>query len=230
MNDGNILTALEMSFRSMWYELLNFLPEIVLALLVIIVGWLIGGSLKHVVERVFKTLKVNEALDAAGVDTLAKKAGYPLKAGVFVGTLVKWFVIVVFFIAALDILNLDQVNLFFREVVLGYLPKVIVAVLILLIATAVANVASASVKAAAQAGSFAAADMAGMLTRYAILVFAVLAALTQLEIAPELVQILFMGIVFAASLATGLAFGLGGRDAAARYLEKVTRDKHGSHH
>ena len=88
--------------------------------------------------------------------------------------------------------------------------------------------ASASVKAAAQAAEFAAADMVSMVTRYAIIVFAVLAALTQLEIAPELVEILFMGIVFAVSLAAGLAFGLGGRDAAARYLDKMTREK--THH
>jgi len=222
MNNGNVLSTLDASFRSLWYELLNFLPEIVLALVVVIVGWIIASSLKHLVERIFKTLKVNEALDAAGVDKLTERAGYKLHAGYFVGTLVKWFVILVFFIAALDILALDQVNVFFREVVLGYLPKVIVAVLILLVAIVLANVASASVRAAAQAGGFASAGLLGTITRYAILVFAVLAALTQLEIAPELVQILFMGIVFAASLAAGLAFGLGGRDAAAKYVNKVS--------
>lgn len=232
MNNQNILTTLEMSFRSLWSELLNFLPEIVLALVVLIVGWIIAGSLKHIVERVFKTLKVNDALDAAGMDTLAKKAGYSLKAGEFVGTLVKWFVIIVFAIAAFDILNLTQVNVFFREVVLGYLPKVIVAVLILLVAVVVANVASASVVAGARAAGFRSSDMLGTVARYAIIVFAVLAAMTQLEIAPELVQILFMGIVFAASLAAGLAFGLGGRDAAAKYISKMSGGQGGGgdHH
>lgn len=229
MSDGNVLATLEMSFRSLWHELLSYLPEIVLAIVVLIVGWIIAGSLKAIVERVFKTLKVNEALDAAGVDKLTQRAGYSLKAGQFVGTLVKWFVIIVFFIAALEILNLDQVNVFFREVVLGYLPKVIVAVLILLIATVVANVAAASVTAGARAAGFGASDMLGSVTRYAIIVFAVLAALSQLEIAPELVQTLFMGIVFAAALAFGLAFGLGGRDAAGKYIAKVSGDKGGSH-
>lgn len=232
MNDGNVLDALEMSFRSLWQELLNFLPEIILAVLVIIVGTIIGGILKKIVERIFKTLKVNEVLDAAGVDKLTEKAGYKLEAGYFVGTLVKWFVIVVFFIAALDILNLDQVNVFFREVVLGYLPKVIVAVLILLVAMAVGNVVHASVKAAAQAGGFSSADMLGSLARYAIILFAILAALTQLEIAPELVQILFTGIVFATSLAAGLAFGLGGKEAAGKYIAKMTGSgsSHHPHH
>lgn len=219
-----------MSFYGLWQEVLRFLPEILLALVVLIIGWIIAGSLKHLVERIFTALKVNEALDAAGLDTLTHKAGYQLKAGQFVGSLVKWFVIVVFFIAALDILNLDQVNLFFREVVLGYLPKVIVAVLILLVAVVVANVAGKSVAAGARATGFGAADMLGSVARYAILVFAVLAALSQLEIAPEMVQILFMGIVFAAALAAGLAFGLGGRDAAARYIEKMSGGGHHHHH
>ena len=228
MTDKDVLGTLEYSFYGLWQELLRFLPELLLALAVLIVGWIIAGSLKHLVERTFKALKVNEALDAAGVDNLTKRAGYDLKAGQFVGMLVKWFVIIVFFIAALDILNLDQVNVFFREVVLGYLPKVIVAVLILLVAVLVANVASKSVTAGARAAGFGAAEMLGTVARYAILLFAVLAALSQLEIAPELVQILFMGIVFAASLAAGLAFGLGGRDAAARYISKMSGG--GSHH
>lgn len=227
--DRNIFGSLEMSFRSLYGDLLYFLPEILLALLVLIVGWLIAGSLKHIVERIFKTLKVNEALDAAGVDALAKKAGYPLKAGEFVGALIKWFVIIVFFIAALDILSLDQVTIFFRDVVLGYLPKVIVAVLILLVAMVVANVSSTSVAAGARAAGFGAAAMLGTVTRYAIILFAVLAALSQLEIAPELVQTLFTGIIFAASLAFGLAFGLGGKESAGKYITKMMGGS-GPHH
>lgn len=227
--ERNILGTLEMSFRGLWNDVLYFLPELLLALLVLVVGWIIAGWSKQIVERVFSTLKVNEALDAAGVDVLARRAGYPLKAGRFVGTLVKWFVIVVFFIAALDILSLDQVTVFFRDVVLGYLPKVIVAVLILLVAMVVANIASASVTAGAKAAEFGSANMLGPITRYAIILFAVLAAMSQLEIAPELVQTLFMGIIFAASLAFGLAFGLGGRDAAGKYIASMTGGQHSNH-
>ena len=135
-----------------------------------------------------------------------------------------------FIVAALDILKLDQVTIFFRDVVLGYLPKVIVSVLILLGAMVVANVASASVVAGARAAGFKAADLLGSVTRYAIILFAILAVLNQLEIAPELVQTLFMGIVFAASLAIGLAFGLGGKEAAAKYIAKMTGDGGGHHH
>ena len=229
--DRDLFGVLEMSFYSLWNDVLAYIPSVLIALLVLIVGWIIAGSLKVVIESIFAKLKVNDALDKAGVDTLAQKAGYKLKAGVFVGTLVKWFVILVFFVAALEILNLDQVTIFFRDVVLGYLPKVIVSVLILLVSTIVANVASASVVAGARAAEIKTAELLGTVTRYSILVFAVLAVLSQLNIAAELVNTLFMGIVFAGSLAIGLAFGLGGKEAASRYIAEMTgkRGGHGGH-
>lgn len=224
--NANVFRSIEMSYRDLSNDVFSFIPEILLAILIIVVGWILGGILQGIVERIFKTLKVNEALDAAGVDKLTERAGYKLKAGVFVGALLKWFVILVFLVAALDILNLEQVTYFFRDVVLGYLPKVIVAVLILLVAAAVANVASASMVATARASGFGASDLLGTITRYAIIFFAVLAALSQLEIAPELVETLFMGIIFGASLAFGLAFGLGGKEAAARYINKLSSQSH----
>lgn len=220
--ERNVLDVLEVSFQSLWADTVLFLPELLVAIAVVIIGWIIGGVLCRVVERIFQTLKLNEALDRAGADRLVDKAGYKLQAGKFVGSLVKWFIIIVFFVTALDILGLNDVTIFFREVVLGYLPKVIVAVLILLVAMVVANVAAASVRAGAQAAGFASAGLLGSITRYAIIVFATLAALSQLEIAPALVETLFMGIVFATSLALGLAFGLGGRETAAKYISKLT--------
>lgn len=219
--ERDIFNVLEASFRDLWTDIILFLPEMLVALLVVIIGWIIGEVLNRIIQRIFATLKINEALDAAGADKLVERAGYRLRAGKFVGELVKWFIIIVFFVTALDILGLNEVTVFFRDVVLGYLPKVIVAVLILLVAIVVAKVAAASVRAGAQAAGFASASLLGSVTRYAVIVFAVLAALSQLEIAPTLVETLFMGIVFATSLALGLAFGLGGREAAAKYISKI---------
>lgn len=221
---------LQYSFQSLWIQVISFLPQFLIALLILIIGWIIGGILKHIIERIFTTLKMNELLSAAGVDDLAQRAGYKLEAGAFVGSLVKWFTIIVFFVAALDVLNLDQVTVFFRDVVLGYLPQVIGAVLILFVALIVANFVDKGVVAGARAADFGSAELLGSFARYAIVVFAVLAALAQLEIAPRLVELLFAGFVFAASLALGLSFGLGGREAAGRYIESLSRKKDGGHH
>ena len=217
-----------MAFAGMWVDVIAFIPMLVTALLVLIVGWMVGAILKKVVVKLFTKLKVNEALDAAGVDMLTERAGIQLKAGVFVGTLVKWFVIAVFFVAALDILRLTLVTEFVRDIVLGYLPNVIVAVLILLVASIVANVAANGLTTAMRAAGVTGAEKFGKVAYYAIIVFATLAALHQLRIAPEILQMLIAGLVFAMSLALGLAFGLGGRDTASRMLDKVTNQRNQS--
>lgn len=205
---------------------------VLVALIVLVVGWVIAGILRGVTIKLFKAFKVNEALDAAGLDKLTERAGHKLNAATFMGTLVKWFVIAVFFVAALDIVGLNDVTYFIRDVVLGYLPKVIVSVLILMVALIVAKAASGGVASAIRASGTHKPDFFEKLTYYAILTFAALAVLNQLEIAPELVQTLFMGIVFALSLALGLSFGLGGKDAAGRYIDGMTKNKshHGDHH
>lgn len=220
MNDWTEI--LRYSFQSVWVEFISVLPQIVIAILVLIVGWILGRILNTVVQSIFATLNVDKALDAAGVDTITEKAGYKLNSGLFVGTLVKWFVIIVFFVAALDILNLQQATAFLSNIVLGYLPQVIVSVLILFGGLILAGFAKKMVTAGVKASNLGSPELLGNFSYYAIVLFTILAALNQLSIAPELVQLLFAGLVFGTSLAFGLAFGLGGRDAAKHYLSTVT--------
>ncbi|HMO78537.1 MAG TPA: hypothetical protein PKA42_03870 [Candidatus Paceibacterota bacterium] len=220
----NLTDALQYSFYDLWGKVISFLPELIIAILVVVVGWIIGGVLKSVTKKLFKTFHLSYALDKAGMDTLSERAGYRFQPDEFVGTLIKWFVIAVFVVVALDVLNLNQVTSFFTTEILTYIPRVIVASFILLGSILLAQFVGASIAGAARAAGFKTADMIASFARYAILVFAVLAALNQLQIATELVQLLFGGFVLAAALAFGLAFGLGGKDVAARYLEKMTRN------
>ena len=183
------------------------------------VGWLVGLGLGRVVAQIVNSLRVDQALRAAGFERVLNRAGFELSSGKFLGWLVEWFFIVVFLVAALGVLHLDAVNYFIRDVVLGYLPQVIVAVLILLVAAVVAEAAERVVSGSAKAADLKAAGFIGKVARYAIWIFAILAALSQLEVATAFVQTLFTGVVIAVSLAVGLAFGLGGQASAARYLD-----------
>jgi len=135
----SIFASLQAAFTEMWVELIQFAPSLLVALIVLLAGTMIASSLKHIVERLFKRTGVNAALDAAGAGEITQRAGLNLNAGTFVGTLVKWFVLLVFFIVALDILHLSEVTIFLRDVVIGYLPQVIIAVLILMVAVIVAG-------------------------------------------------------------------------------------------
>jgi hypothetical protein len=223
MTEYNVFGSIENSLTALWFDIVQFVPELLTALLVLIVGWIIGGILGRVVSKAFTFFHLDTALDKAGVDTLSEKAGYKFKPGHFAGAIVKWFIIIAFAVVAFDILNLGAVTTFMRDDVLGYLPNVFAAVLILFATVLIANVASKALVAGLRTTGTNKVDLFGKVAYYAVVFFGILAALNQLQIADELVQTLFMGIVFALSLGLGLAFGLGGKDTAARYLEKMTR-------
>jgi len=215
--------SLEQSIMSIWFEIVQFVPQLIIALLVLVAGYIVGGILGGVVRKVFKRFKIDVALDKAGVDDLSEKAGYRFKPAVFAGDLVKWFIILAFAVVAFDILGLQEVTIFMREVVLDYLPLVFAAILILFAGLLIANVAQNIVMGLVRSSGVHSPEFLGKIAYYLVIAFSIMAALNQLKIADGLIQILFMGIVFAISLGSALAFGLGGREAAGRYIDSMTR-------
>ncbi len=213
--------VLTRSFQDLWLGVVAFIPNVVVAIIIFILGWLVGAALGRVVAQVIKSLKVDNALKSTGLSDAVERAGFTLDSGAFLGALVKWFFIVVFLVAALDVLGLNQVNVFLQTVVLSYLPHVIVAVLIILVGAVIAQVAREIITGAAKAAHVHSAGVAGSIAKWAVWIFAILAALDQLQVASAFVQTLFTGVIVAVSLAFGLAFGLGGQDAAGRYIERV---------
>lgn len=212
------------SFQDLWVGVVSFVPSLIVAVLIFVIGWIVASIVGRVLAHLISMLKLDSALKSAGLDSVLHRAGMELNSGYFIGQLVRWFVIVVFLIASLQIVELTQVNEFLRDVVLGYLPNVIVAALILLVAGVVADVMQRIVTSSAKAAQIESAGLLGSVARWAIWTLAIITALAQLGIAPAFMQILFTGLVAMLALAGGLAFGLGGREAAARYIEKVRSD------
>ncbi|NQV93146.1 hypothetical protein HQ403_01465 [Candidatus Kaiserbacteria bacterium] len=213
--------VLQQSAQDLWLGLVAIVPSLIVALIIFVIGWIIGAVLGRVVAQIVASLKIDNALRSAGFEETFNRAGFSLDSGSFLGGLVKWFVIIVFLVASLDVLGLNQVNIFLQEVVLLYLPQVIVAVLILLVAAVIAELARNVVTGGAKAANMMSANLLGSVAKWSIWVFAVLAALNQLGVATAFVQTLFTGVIVALSLGFGLAFGLGGQQAAAGYLEKL---------
>jgi len=224
---GEVLT---LSFQNLWIGVVNFVPNLVIALIILILGWLIGALFGRAIWQVFKSLKVDDALRRAGLESFVRRGGLELDSGAFVGALVKWFVILIFLVAALDVLGLSQVNFFLQDVVLGYLPRVLAAALVLLVAGVIADVIGRVVVTAAKTADVKSAHFVGAIAKWAIWVFAILVALSQLGIATSFSQTLFTGVVIAGSLALGLSFGLGGQEAAARFIERLRNEMSGKHH
>jgi hypothetical protein len=215
------ISVLQQSFINLFYGVVNFIPTFLFALVIFIIGWVVGVVIGKVVAQAVRALRVDHALRSAGVDDVVTRAGYHLDSGAFLGGLVKWFIIIVFLLASLEVMGLTQVTLFLDQIVLFYVPSVIVAVLILLVGAVVADVVQRVVTGSARAAGLISAGFIGVLARWAIWIIAILAALSQLNIASGIVQTLFTGIVVALSLAFGLAFGLGGQESAASFLNRM---------
>ncbi len=211
------------SLQQIWVSFIGFLPTLLAALIVFIIGWLIAIALGKLVNRLIKIIKLDLLLSRVGFDKALAKARLKLDSGKFFEELVKWFFIIVFLMAAVDILKLYGVTDFLRGI-LYYIPNIIVAVIILLAAVVLANFLQRLVRASVEATGLRGAGFLSGLTKWAVLIFGFIGALIQLGIAATLVNTLMIGLVGMLALAGGLAFGLGGKDQAARFLEKLRRD------
>jgi len=211
------------SLQTLWSGFISFLPNLLGAIIVFVIGWIVASLLGRLVAQVVRVLRIDQILEKMGFKKSMERANLKLDSGKFLGELVKWFFIIVFLMAATDILRLPQVTEFLK-MVLFYIPQLIVAVLILLTAVLVANFLQRLVKASVEAAGLRSADFLATVTKWAILIFAFLAALLQLGIVPSLIQTLFTGFVAALVVSLGLAFGLGGKNLATEILNKLKRD------
>ncbi len=216
----NPVDVLGQAFVDTGLTLVAFLPRVLTAMLLLFAGFLLASFFGRAVAHLVTLTRIDRALHKAGFDKLSEKAGLPISLAGFVGGIAKWFVIVASTLTAAEILYLTQITQLLRDILM-YIPQVIVAAVVLVIAALlgdfVARLVDHSARAASMKGHFAA-----QVAKWSIIIVGgIFPALTQLRIAQGLVEVLFTGVVFALSLALGLAFGLGGRDAASRAIEKM---------
>jgi len=210
------------AFQSLWQGFITFLPSLLGALIVFFVGWAIAVGLQKLITQILRALRLDPILEKIGADRFFERAGLKMDFAGWIGIFVKWFLIIVFLFAATDILKLTQVSAFLQSI-LGYIPNVVVAVVILVVAVWLANVSKKIVQASVSASNIKASAFVGTITYWAILIFALFAALIQLGIAPVLLQTIITGFIAMLAIAGGLAFGLGGKDMASNLLNKFRK-------
>ena len=208
------------SLQNLWASVINFLPSLIGALVVLIVGLVIAAVIKTVVQKVIEAIKIDALLRKIGLGPHFERGGLQINAGKFVGLLAYWFLVVVFVLAATDILQLWGLSAFLQSVV-AYLPNIIVAVLIMLAAVVLANFLRSLVKASVSSAGLHGSKFLGSLTWWVVIVFGFLAALIQLGIATVIINTLVTGVIAMLALAGGIAFGLGGKDYASHLIEKI---------
>lgn len=210
------------SFQVLWGGFISFLPKFLGAVIIFLIGWAIAIGLERLVEQIFKVLRIDAFLEKMGVGKSLEKAGFKMHIGKWIGTIVKWFLIIVFLMAATEIVGLSEVTNYLKSV-LYYIPNVFVAAVIIIVAVWAANVLQKIIQVSVSATNIKAANLSASLTKWSIMIFGLLAALMQLGIAPSLIQTIVTGLVAMLAIAGGVAFGLGGKDIAMDILSKLRK-------
>ncbi len=218
--NGYSMSVVE-SLQDLYNRIILYLPNVIIALVVVILGWVIGSFLGSLVHRVLVMIGVDSAANQLGLSRLSARSGRSLSIARLGQWLVKWFFFLASFIAAADILGLHQVTEFFYNDVLAYAGHVIVAMAIMLLGLLAANFFSGVVESTVNASGLSSSRALASLTRWAIVVFTVIAVLSELQIATAFLQDLFRAVIAMLAIAGGLAFGLGGRDHAKKVLDRV---------
>ncbi len=216
------LSQISDSFMILWESIANYIPTIFVAVIVFIIGLIVADVLSKFIEEILRKIKLDVFLEKINLKSFLEKTGYRLNSPVFFGRLVKWFTIIVFLLAVLDVLNLAEIKVFVYGIGF-YLLKIIVALIILVIAAYIArfvkNILSALAKASDVKNHKLIGD-AGKWIVYFLTLVTVLNLFAIFDIILGYLSIIITGIVFALALAFGLSFGMGGKDYARKKIEE----------
>jgi len=203
-------------------RILAYLPVLLGALIILIVGWLIAKAIKRVVDWLLKLIRFDTLADKAGISAILKKGDLKISAGEVISNLVYWLIIIMVLVMTVDALGLPKASDVLASL-FAYVPKVIASLLVLVVAMFLASFVSGIVRTAAGNANLPKPEVFAAVSRWAILIFAVTISLEQLGIASLLVTATFNIILGGVCLALALAFGLGGKDVAAKYLEDLRK-------
>lgn len=219
--DVSYQDAIMDSLRALYTKVASFLPNLLVAVIVLLLGWIVGSFLSTVVRKVLEAIRIDTFANQLGLNQLSERMDRKLSLSAFGAWLVKWFFFLGSIMAAANIFGLSEVTTFFNDQVLTYAGNVIIAMVILLLGILASEFFSGIVSSSVRASGLHASSALGSITRWAILIFSIIAALSQLQIATAFLQDLFRAVVAMLAIAGGIAFGMGGRDHAKKILDEV---------
>lgn len=201
-------------FEDAFGKLLSFIPNLLGGIVILVVGYFVAKILGNLIGRLLGKVGFDNWMDRAGVSGVLERSGTGLTASAMLGKVVFWFVFLISFTMFASALGVPEISAF-MSTMLGYIPRIFAAIVILCLAALFANFLAAVIRGATGNETLA------KIGRYAILVYAGFAALTQLGIAVQLTGNTLLIVLGGVALAMGLAFGLGGREMAAQALQRM---------
>jgi small-conductance mechanosensitive channel len=193
---------------------LEYIPQLIGAIIILVIGYIVARVLKAVVARVLQGIGFDNWMERGGIKQFFDRAQTRETPATVLGTLVFWFVFIIAITMAADALGIRQVSAVLGQLI-AYIPSIIAAILILVLAALLANFLASIVRGAT--GS----DLLANIARYAIIVYAAFAAITELGIAVQLTAPTFLIILGAVALAAAIAFGFGAQGVARDIVEKA---------
>jgi hypothetical protein len=226
MTDFDLVAVTLVALFDLWQGFLGFLPKLIAALVVFLVGWFIGGGFGKLVSEFLRRLRFNQIFERSIWREAFERAELKVDAAGFIGALIKWILVIVFLSVAAEILSLVAFVGFLTKV-LSYLPNAAVAALIFVVTVVIADIAEKVVKVGVESTRVGYGHFAGSIVKWSIWVFALMAILRQLLIVPQMIDTLFNAIVYGVValfvISGGIAFGLGGKDMATEILHDLRK-------
>jgi len=216
--DWSIITL--STLQNMWGNFLNFLPAFLLAIIVFIIGWFIAIAIGQLIAQILFRLKFDNLFKKTGWENALAKAELKVSPSEFVGAIFKWILVIVFLMISADILGWTSFAVLLQKII-NWIPDLIIAIAILVVAIIIADILEKIIRASVKKIEVKYVTVLGTAVRWAIYIFAIFAVLLQIGVATSIINSLVMGFIFMISLAFGLAFGLGGKDAAAQFIEDL---------
>lgn len=219
-----ITEVLQTSLNTFFNEIAAVLPSILGAVVILIFGWIIAKLVKAASIRLMKLVRLNVVTEKASIDKFLADGGVQKNPIEIIGGMFYWLILLVVFVAAFNTLGLSVASELMNQIVL-YIPNIIVSVFVLIFGLFLANFVSQIVVTYAKNIGIEHAGFVGTFVRYAIIIFVISMSLAQLNIGKEIVTSAFLLIFGAVCLALALAFGLGGREWAAKFIEENFSEK-----
>jgi len=202
-------------------QLISFIANLVVAIVVFIIGYLISVGIGRLITEILKSVKFNKLFEKEGWRKALQRANVDVNPSEFIGAIFKWIFVIVSLLVAVDILKLTSFAGFLTQV-LFYLPNVIVAVLVFVVAIIISDIVEKVVRATVERLKVGYGYIAASIVKWAIWVFTFFLILDQLLPSSLLVKTLYSSIVYgivgALALGVGLAIGLGGKDTAGKVI------------
>ena len=212
------------SLNQFWLDLVHFLPKLLAVIVILFFGWLLAKLARAAVKRTLELMQFDKFAQKSGLEAFMNHGNLSLSLSGIISHVVYWLVILMFIITGSNMLGLNEVSLLMQQLA-SYLPHIIVAILVLIFGTLLARFVNRLVFAWLYGVKFERALEISTSVEYGIQILAIFVALEQLGIGTQLINSLFIIVFGALFLALAIAFGLGGKDWAAKVIEDFNKSK-----